>query len=203
MKRKSYLRYDLYRYFYPNDQVNRISQWQKVRLILLTQAIWATTVYRAGSWCIRNRNRLGVLARVILPLLTIWQKLTEMATGIELPFTARIGRGLYIGHFGQIIVSGKAVIGEFCNISQGVTIGQAGRGGDQDTPVIGDRVYIAPGAKVFGKVTIGNDVAIGANAVVTKNLPDNAVAVGVPAEIINYDSSLDFVNFHGKKMGLP
>jgi serine O-acetyltransferase len=202
MKSKSYLRYDLYRYFYPNDQVDRISFWKKVRLILLTQAIWATIVYRAGSWCIQNRNRLGVLARVVLPLLTVGQKLVEMVTGIELPFTARIGRGLYIGHFGQIIVSSKAVIGEFCNISQGVTIGQAGRGGEQHAPVIGDRVYIAPGAKLFGRITIGNDVAIGANAVVTKDLPDNAVAVGIPAKVINYDSSQDFVNFNAAKMGL-
>jgi len=202
MNNRSYLLYDLYRYFYPNDQVVRISLWQKVRLVLLTQAIWATIVYRAGSWCIRNRKSLGALVRVLLPLLTVCQKLTEIATGIELPFTARIGRGLYIGHFGQIIVSGNAVLGEFCNISQGVTIGQAGRGGEQHTPVIGDRVYIAPGAKLFGKITIGNDVAIGANAVVSKDLPDNAVAVGIPAKVINHDSSRDFVNFNAARMGL-
>ena len=91
-------------------------------------------------------------------------------------------------------------MGEFCNLSQGVTIGQAGRGGEQYSPVIGDRVYIAPGVKIFGKVMIGNDVAIGANAVVTKDLPDNAVAVGIPAKIVSYDSSGDFVNFNLSKM---
>jgi serine O-acetyltransferase len=61
------------------------------------------------------------------------------------------------------------------------------------SPTIGDRVYVGSGARLIGRITIGNDVAIGANAVVTKNLPDNAVAVGVPAKIISYEGSKDFV----------
>lgn len=200
--REQYFKYDLYRYFYPDERTDRISNVAKVKKIILTQGIWALAVFRAGSWCVRNSSRIGFAVKIILPLLTICQKLSEMATGIELPFTARIGRGLYIGHFGQIIISPNAVLGEFCNISQGVTIGQAGRGGIQYVPLIGDRVYIAPGAKIFGKVTIGNDVAIGANAVVIKDLPDNAVAVGIPARIINYNSSGEFVNFNRRMMGL-
>lgn len=195
-----YLKYDLYRYFYPNDTVNSISTLRKIKIIFLTQGVWALIVYRAGSWCIRNRYRLGIAVKVILPFLTIMQKIVEMTTGIELPFTAKIGRGLYIGHFGQIILSPMAVLGEFCNISQGITIGQAGRGEEQHVPIIGDRVYIGPGAKMFGKLSIGNDVAIGANAVVTKDLPDNAVGVGIPAKIINFNSSRDFINFNKKMM---
>ena len=54
-------------------------------------------------------------------------------------------------------------------------------------------MYIAPGAKIIGGIKIGNNVAIGANAVVVKDLPDNAVAVGIPAEIISYNSSEDFI----------
>ena len=102
---------------------------------------------------------------------------------------------MYIGHFGGIIVSGGAKIGEYCNLSQGVTIGFAGRGEKRGCPTIGDRVYVATGAKVLGAITIGNDVAIGANAVVAKDLPDNAVAVGVPAKIISYDGAGDFVHY--------
>lgn len=198
-----YLKYDLYRYFYPDDAHHERSLWQKLKLILLTQGIWALIVYRAGSWCVRNHGRLGLLAKLLLPALTACQKVVEMATGIEIPFTARIGRGLYIGHFGQIILSPMTVMGEFCNISQGVTIGQAGRGEKQYVPVIGNRVYIAPGAKIFGQLTIGNDVAIGANAVVTGDVEDNAVAVGIPARVLNYGSSRDFVNFNRRRMGLP
>jgi len=198
--RRQYLKYDLYRYFYPDDRTERVPWLVKVKTILLTQGIWALIVYRAGSWCVRERSRWGLAVKLALPLLTIWQKLTEVATGIEIPFTAKIGPGLYIGHFGQIVLSGRVTMGELCNISQGVTIGQAGRGEQQYVPVIGDRVYFGPGAKVFGKVVIGNDVAIGANAVVTKDLPDNAVAVGVPARIVSYDSSRDFVNYNRSRM---
>jgi serine O-acetyltransferase len=195
-----YLKYDLYRYFYPDDKTVYLSNIAKLKKIILTQAIWALIVYRTGSWCVRNKKRLGHVALFLLPLLTICQKLVEVATGIEIPFTAKIGKGLYIGHFGQIIISPQAILGECCNISQGVTIGQAGRGLQQYTPIIGNRVYIAPGAKIFGQLTVGNDVAIGANAVVTKDLPDNAVAVGVPAQIISFDSSRDFINFNHQKM---
>jgi serine O-acetyltransferase len=60
-------------------------------------------------------------------------------------------------------------------------------------PKIGDRVFIGPGAKIFGAITIGNDVAIGANAVVTKNLPDEAVAVGIPAKVVNLNGSKDYI----------
>jgi serine O-acetyltransferase len=93
-------------------------------------------------------------------------------------------------------------MGECCNLSQGVTIGQAGRGHERHVPIIGDRVYIGPGAKLFGRITIGNDVAIGANAVVTKDIPDNAVSVGVPARVINFNSSREFIEFNRKRMGL-
>ena len=200
MKSRSYLKYDLYRYFYPTDEVSSISLFRKWKLVLLTQGIWALLVYRAGSWVLRHKRKLGILYPLLSIILTFLGKLVEITTGISLPFTAKIGRGFYIGHFGQIIVSSSAVIGECCNISQGVTIGQAGRGVDQFVPIIGDRVYIGPGAQLFGKLRIGNDVAIGANAVVTKDLPDNAVAVGVPAKIINFNSSRDFVNFNHQKM---
>ena len=200
--KEAFLKYDLYRYFYPNDEAKELGLLTKIKLVLLTQGIWAIIVYRAGYWCVRNRGRIGILSKIMFPLLTVCKKMVEIATGIDIPFTARIGRGLYIGHFGQIILSTRTVMGEFCNLSQGVTMGQAGRGSEQYTPLIGDRVYIGPGAKIFGKVAIGNDVAIGANAVVTKDLPDNAVAVGVPAKIISYGTSRDFVNFNRKKMGL-
>jgi len=197
---EQYLKYDLYRYFYPDDRTDTLSFIGKLRLIVLTQGIWALIVYRAGAWCVRNSQRLGLFARLLLPFLTVCQKAVEIATGIDIPFTARIGRGLYIGHFGQIILSTRTVMGEFCNLSQGVTIGEAGRGSERHVPQIGDRVYIAPGAKLFGKLTIGNDVAIGANAVVTRDLPDNAVAVGIPAKVINLESSRDFVNYNHRKM---
>lgn len=114
--------------------------------------------------------------------------------GIELPKGTKVSEGFYIGHFGGIIISGGAVIGRNCNISQGVTIGVAVRGENRGIPVIGDCVYIGPGAKLIGKIRIGNNVAIGANAVVTKDVPDNAVVGGVPAKIISMNGSFEFIN---------
>jgi len=183
----SHLREDIRRYF--NSPPGR---WEWWKTVLLTQGIWALVVFRAGSWCsVRGQTRFW--PRAFLPFLTVAQKLIEITTGISIQFTTRIGRGLYIGHFGGIIIGPNVVMGEFCNISQGVTIGQGGRGGVQLSPAIGDRVYVGPGAKLFGGITIGSGVAIGANAVVTKDLPDNAVAVGNPARVISLKGSGDFI----------
>lgn len=104
--------------------------------------------------------------------------------GIEIPRAANIGYGLYIGHNGGIVISSQVIIGKNLNISQGVTIGISGKGERRGVPIIGDNVYITPGAKIFGKITIGNNVSIGANAVVNKDVPDNSIVVLSPGCII-------------------
>jgi len=93
----------------------------------------------------------------------------------------------------NIVVSDYAQIGKNCNISHGVTVGQMNRGGRKGTPTIGDNVYIGPGARVIGQIRIGNNVAIGANTVVTKDVPDNAVLVGAPGRVISLNDSTDYV----------
>ena len=73
-------------------------------------------------------------------------------------------------------------------------MGQASRGRRKGWPTIGDNVYIAPGAKIVGNVKIGNCVAIGANCVVTTDIPDNGVVVGVPGKVISFEGSQGYVN---------
>ena len=85
-------------------------------------------------------------------------------------------------------------IGKNCNISPGVNIGKANRGKNKGYPTIGDNVYIGPGAKIIGAVKIGNNVAIGANTVVTKDIPDNACIGGVPARILSMEGAEGYVN---------
>lgn len=127
-----------------------------------------------------------------------WAKLVLMRLryrmGISIPIETSIGSGFYIGHFGGIVVNGECEIGKNCNISHGVTLGQANRGRSKGCPVIGDNVYIGPGAKVIGAVRVGRNVAIGANSVVTSNVLDNSVVVGIPAKVISQDGSSGYID---------
>lgn len=127
-----------------------------------------------------------VISRIVL-------KHYEYKFHIAIAPTTQIGAGLYIGHFGDIWVNPQAIIGANCNISQGVTIGQASRGKRKGYPVIGDNVFIGPGAKIIGRVQIGDNVAIGANCVVTRDIPNNAVVVGVPGRVISFAGSTDYI----------
>ena len=90
-------------------------------------------------------------------------------------------------HLNGIIISHYAKIGKNCVIYQQVTIAEDG---NQHAATIGDNVSIGAGAKILGNITIGDNVKIGANAVVTKDIPSNCVAVGVPARIISRDGDI-------------
>jgi serine O-acetyltransferase len=113
--------------------------------------------------------------------------------GICIPCDMKIGPGLYIAHLNGIVASNKSVMGKNCHISTGVVIGGKNRGRYAGYPKIGDNVYIGAGAKVIGGIKIGNNVAIGANCVVTKDVPDNAVVVGIPGRVISYEGSAGYV----------
>lgn len=96
--------------------------------------------------------------------------------------------GVYIPHIGDMIwVKTSAKIGKNCTLRPGVVIGKKNDEDAWDMPVeIGDNCNFGLGVKVFGKIKIGNNVSIGANSVVTKDIPNNAVAVGLPAKVIKY-----------------
>ena len=111
----------------------------------------------------------------------------------DIPLTVTLGEGTRFVHRGiGVCVHFGAVIGKECQIMQNVTIGGRNRPGG---PEIGDYCFIGAGACVLGKIKIGNNVMIGANAVVLKDVPDNAIVVGVPARIVGYvDEKL--INVH-------
>lgn len=172
----------------------------RLRALLSCYGLWATMEYRYSRW-VHKGVRVPIVRQLLKLFGLFWHRTIHFSVGIDLPETADIGRGLYIGHFGGIIVGDGVKIGENCNLSQNMTIGYAGRGEKRGCPTIGDRVYIAPGAVVAGKLTVGNDAVIGANAVVTKDVPDSAVVGGVPAEVISMSGSGDFIGkwLPGKK----
>lgn len=122
--------------------------------------------------------------------------------GIDIYPATKIRSGFYIGHSGGIVVNVNSVIGKNCNISQGVTIGVSNRGDNMGSPTIGDNVFIGPGAKIIGGIKIGNNVAIGANAVVTKDVPDNSVVAGIPAKVISNKGSEGYINNTNYESGL-
>ncbi len=161
-------------------------------LILFTPAIWVLFSYRLGRWV---RNNLGIrILQIPLKIITlIFHFFNCVFTGIEIPFEAQIGEGFHISHYSGIVISPKAKIGKFCNIGPGVVIGEAGRQRPKKAPEIGDYVYMGAGAKILGGVNVKNNVAIGANSVVTKDVPENATVAGNPAVVINHKGSLDFI----------
>lgn len=119
-----------------------------------------------------------VLARVL-------SQVARTFTGVDIHPAARLGRRLFIDHATGVVIGETAVVGEDVVIFHGVTLGGVAMVKGKRHPTVGDRVMIGAGAKILGPINIGSDSKIGANAVVTKDLPDGCVAVGVPARIIS------------------
>lgn len=136
-----------------------------------------------------------LLSRIcIFPLAWLILRHYEFKFGFAISFRTRIGPGFYLGHNGGIVVSDHVVIGRNCNLSHQVTLGVANRGERQGTPMIGDDVYIGPGAKVIGKIFVGDRAAIGANCVVTRDVPENGVVVGIPGKVISQNGSAGYIH---------
>lgn len=155
--------------------------WRTHGRQLSRQGLWAMAVYRYGRWRYTIRWRwlrvpFSFVYKVLKPV-------SEVITGIELPCEATLGRRFRIDHFGGIVISGDAIFGDDCVIRNGVTVGLK-HAGQRGAPVLGNRVDIGAGAKVLGAIHIGDDVLIGANAVVLTDVPSNSIAVGVPARVL-------------------
>jgi len=170
--------------------VNSERHW--LATALLSSGVWISFQYRLSRW-VHFRVHVPILRQALKIFFLLLQKHIEHTTGSEISNRTKIGRGLFIPHVNGIVIHMDARIGDYCSLGQQVTIGIAGRGDNRGVPIIGDRVFIGPGAKLFGPIRIGNNVAIGANAVVTKDVPDNAVVVGVPGKVISFDGSREFV----------
>jgi serine O-acetyltransferase len=142
------------------------------------QGFWALVVYRFGRW--RYGVRPAWVRKPMSLLYHVLYKGVQILTGIELPCEVRVGHGFVIDHFGGIVISGYARFGDNCRIRNGVVVGLS-RVDHPVAPKIGDDVDIGAGAKILGDITIGDRVRVGANAVVITDIPDDHIAVGVPA----------------------
>jgi serine O-acetyltransferase len=145
-----------------------------------SQGFWALSVYRFGRW--RYRVKPALLRKPFSLMYRILYKFVQILTGIELPCEVEIGKNFVIDHFGGIIISGYAKFGDNCRIRNGVVVGIR-RIEERRAPTVGNNVDIGAGAKLLGPIVIGDNVVVGANAVVITDVPPDSIAVGVPAQI--------------------
>lgn len=138
--------------------------------IFITYTEFRTIVY----YRLKHRSLMGKLLARVLRIFFRPQICCYL-------YAKRMGGGIYIQHGFATIVTAQS-IGENVWINQQVTVGHKG----ESSPIIGNNVRISSGAKIIGGVRVGNNVIIGANAVVTKDVPDNCIVAGVPAKIIRY-----------------
>ncbi len=124
------------------------------------------------------------LGRLAFHLVRLRLRRRALRLGFVIPRHV-FGPGLSIAHFGSIVVNGRAIVGRNCRIHPGVVIGEL----DAAAPRIGDNVYIGPGAKLYGGISIGDRAAIGANAVVNADVPAGAVVAGIPARVVSDSGS--------------
>lgn len=162
--------------------------------ILLSQGFWASSVYRLSRAAVTGA-RPAFLRKPLRVVSTLGQKLVEIVTGICIPAKCEIGEGLYIGHYGGIILPRHGRIGHNCSFAQSSTIGVAGTGDNRGAPTIGNRVFVGAHSVVVGKITIGDDAMICAGSIVTRSVPPRAVVMGNPARVVSYDGSFDHVMY--------
>src|SRR5450631_837989 len=146
---------------------------------LLGLGFWALVVYRFGHARFMIKNKIVRAPWTIVYVML--HKFVEITCGITIGSTALIGRRFSIEHHGCIVIHGASIVGDDCLIRHGVTLGNTGYDDPFGAPTLGNRVQMGAGAKVIGRISIGNDVIIGANAVVIHDVPDATAVGGVPA----------------------
>mgnify|MGYP002777899571 CR=1 FL=1 len=130
----------------------------------------------------RFAHWLWVLGLPFLPRLL--SHLGRFLTGIEIHPGATIGQGVFIDHGMGVVIGETAIIGNYCLIYQGVTLGGTGKESGKRHPTLGENVVVGAGAKVLGNIQIGNDVRIGAGSVVLRDVPSDCTVVGVPGRVV-------------------
>ena len=147
----------------------------KLEIFLLYQGVHATIYHRIAHWLYRHKCRF--LARFVSQWSRFW-------TGIEIHPGAKIGRRFVIDHGMGIVIGETAEVGDDVLIYHGVTLGGTGKDQGKRHPTIGNNVLISTGAKVLGPFKVGDNSRIAANAVVLTEVPADATAVGIPAQIV-------------------
>lgn len=140
----------------------------------------ALAVHRFGNWRMSVDNKL---ARAPLSILyRTAHRFVRNVYGIELPYSVKVGRQVVIEHQGGIVVHGDTTIGDRCVLRQGVTLGMKNTNKPFDAPTLGNDVDVGANAVILGAITVGDGASVGANSVVLQDVEAGALAVGVPAQ---------------------
>lgn len=140
-------------------------------------------------------NQKGLYYKIMAKFWGLIHHHYGLLMGWDIPVNT-FGPGLKINHYGLIVVNKNARVGAFCDIHQGVNIGQHGNN-QFDTPTLGDNIWIGPGAKIFGKINIASGIAIGANAVVNKSFNEKNISIaGTPAKKVSNNGNPYTRNFN-------
>ncbi|MBR4960287.1 MAG: serine O-acetyltransferase [Clostridia bacterium] len=150
----------------------------RAEVLLMYSGVHALLFYRIAH--ILNDKGLALSARAV-------SQLARFLTGIEIHPGATIGKGLFIDHGAGVVIGETAIIGDYCTIYQGVTLGGTGKQTGKRHPTLGNNVMVGSGAKVLGNFTVGDNVKIASGAVVLTEIPANCTAVGVPAKVVIKD----------------
>lgn len=185
-----------YKYFLESDRMARNYPKSGGIKALLNQAEWPLVKFQAlmRKTEYYNNCKRGIVSKAYLALLKYKYKKQCIKYGFTIPINT-FGPGLVILHRGTICINGNVKIGSNCRINTCVNIG-TNMEKEKEAPIIGDNCYIGPGVKMFGKIVIGNNVAIGANSVVNKDTPNDVTIVGIPAKIINNQGTKNRMRYY-------
>jgi serine O-acetyltransferase len=162
-----------------------------IEVVLTYAGFHAVMAYRVSHWL--KTHRVPFLPRFI-------SQAARMLTGIEIHPSATIGSGFFIDHGMGVVIGETAEIGNYVTLFQGVTLGGTGKERGKRHPTLGSHVVVGAGAKILGGITVGDNVKIGANSVVLKNVSANSTVIGVPARVIKTqgerlpDATMDHIN---------
>lgn len=138
-----------------------------------------------GLQALWNYRLTSLLWRCRLRFLALWLSyLNRCWTGIEIHPGAKIGKRLFIDHGHGVVIGETAEIGDDCTIYHGVTLGGNTLRKGKRHPTLGNEVTVGAGAKIIGAIVLGDRVRVGANSVVTRDVPDDMVVVGIPGNLV-------------------
>lgn len=165
-----------YSVYIKEHEIEDFTQLKRFAYLLLKTTFPIILFYRLAN----HKNK--IIRFLSIPI----YKIIRIISGVQIPRSTEIGKGLFLPHYGNIVLNKNATYGEFLTIYHNVTVGAKGSASaDVKTPIIGNNVRLSAGCIVLGGIVIEDNVTIGAGCVVIKSIPENKVVVGNPAKIIN------------------